>query len=417
VYLRKVIMNIRKRLPKPTLQVDPVAMQNGAPSGELQAALGTTLSPYAAAYYQQNQTSVPISQKDRRTLYKKIAKRIALTLLVLAIITGGWLGWKFVVNTGKVFGGNIFGLLHPTKLSGEDVGRVNILLAGNSADDPGHGGASLTDSIMIVSIDTRNNTAFLLSIPRDLWVNVSGNGYEKINEAYVDGQANHFSASGYPNGGMGQLEQVVSTDLGIPINYYALVNYTAFRDTVNAVGGVDVTIQSSDPRGLYDPNIAIADGGPLKMGNGLQHLNGQQALNLARARGDSYRSYGFPASDFDRTTHQRQLLVALKSKIGSASTLSNPIKVSSLLDAVGKNITTDFNTGEASRLYQITQKINNSKITSVSLNNYQGKNYLASYTGSGGQSALIPAAGKSNYSAIQQLLDTLTVVPTPTSGN
>jgi LCP family protein required for cell wall assembly len=389
-------------------------MLTGAPSRQLQSALGTTLSPYAAAYYKKDPTKPVADKPSRRALYKKIAKRGALVLVVLLVLVGGWLGYKLVLNSGKVFGGNILGLLHPTKLKGEDVGRVNILLAGNSADDPGHGGASLTDSIMLVSIDTHNNTAFLLSIPRDLWVNIPNNGYAKINTAYVDGEADKFTASGFPSGGMGQLEQVVSSDFGVPINYYALVNYTAFRDTVNAVGGVDVNIQSTDPRGLYDPNIAVADGGPLKLANGVQHLNGQTALNLARARGDSYYSYGFPASDFDRTTHQRQLLVALKSKIGSTSTLANPIKISSLLDAIGKNITTDFSTSEASRLYQISNKINNSKITSVSLNAYQGKNYLASYTGYGGQSALIPAAGITNFSDIQQLLDKLSVVPSPT---
>jgi len=389
-------------------------MQTGAPSGELQAALGTTLSPYAAAYFEQGKAGAQIDKPARKAKLKQVAKRAALVLLVLLILVGGWLGWKVIHNSGKVFGGNIFGFLHPTKLKGEDTGRVNILLAGNSADDPGHGGASLTDSIMIVSIDVKNNTAYLLSIPRDLWVYVPNSGYEKINEAYVDGQANHFSASNFPNGGMGQLEQIVSNNFGITLDYYALVNYTAFRDTVNAVGGVDVNIQSPDSRGLFDPNIAVTDGGPLKLSNGLHHLNGQVALNLARARGDSYYSYGFPASDFDRTTHQRQLLVALKTKVSSLGTLSNPFKVSSLLDAVGKNVTTDFNTGEASRLYQIMGKVNNNNITSVSLNGYKGKNYLASYTGYGGQSALIPAAGVTNYTAIQKLVDQLSVVPTPT---
>jgi LCP family protein required for cell wall assembly len=410
-------MTAKKLPPRRSQSTVKDPMLRGAPSSRLQSALGTTLSPYAAAYYKTdpNKPSKPVAQKtSRRPLYKKIAKRSALILLVLAVLVGGWLGWKLAVNSGKIFGGSVFGLLHPTKLKGEDIGRVNILLAGNSADDPNHGGAQLTDSIMLVSIDTKNNTAFLLSIPRDLWVKVPNQGYAKINTAYVAGEADKFSASGYPNGGMGELEQIVSADFGIPIDYYALVNYTAFRDTVNAVGGVDVTIQSSDPRGLYDPNIAVADGGPLKMRNGIQHLNGQQALNLARSRGDSYRSYGFPASDFDRTNHQRQLLVALKSRMSSASTLSNPIKISSLLDAVGKNITTDFSTGQASRLYQIANKINNGNIASVSLNAYQGKDYLTSYTGYGGQSALIPAAGITNFSDIQQLLDKLSVVPTPT---
>ncbi|HEY5152631.1 MAG TPA: hypothetical protein VII55_01525, partial [Candidatus Saccharimonadales bacterium] len=99
-------------------------------------------------------------------------KRVALTLAVVVLLIGGWLGGKFAYNAHKLFGGNIFSVLTTTKLKGENNGRVNILLAGNSADDPGHDGANLTDSIMLISIDTRQNKAFLLSIPRDLWVHV-----------------------------------------------------------------------------------------------------------------------------------------------------------------------------------------------------------------------------------------------------
>src|SRR5262249_37027253 len=135
-------------------------------------------------------------------------------------------------NVQRVFGGNIFSVLTTTKLKGEDAGRVNILLAGNSADDPGHNGANLTDSIMVISIDTKHNSAFLLSVPRDLWVAIPGYGHAKINEAYVDGQAGEFAAAGYPPGGMGLLAEVVQQNFGLAINYYALIDYNALRDGV-----------------------------------------------------------------------------------------------------------------------------------------------------------------------------------------
>ncbi len=239
-------------------------------------------------------------------------KRTAITLAVLAVLVGGFVAGKFIYNAHKLFGGNILGVLNTTKLKGEDRGRVNILLAGNSADDPGHNGANLTDSIMLVSIDTKSNKMFMLSIPRDLWVKVDDSGHQKINQAYVTGQDENFDESGYPKGGMGQLEQVVSQDFNIPIDYYALIDYNALKQAVDAVGGIDVNIKSDDPRGLYDPNIDWTTGGPLvKLTNGPHHLNGQQALDLARARGDSYRSYGFGGSDFTRTGNQRDMLVAL----------------------------------------------------------------------------------------------------------
>jgi LCP family protein required for cell wall assembly len=329
-------------------------------------------------------------------------RRTALILALLAVIIGGWVGGKFIYNAHKLFGGNIISILKSTKLKGEDQGRVNILLAGNSADDVGHEGGQLTDSIMLLSIDTKNNKAFMLSIPRDLWVDVPDGGHAKINSAYVVGEQNDFRDSGLPNGGMGELEKVIEDNLGVDINYYALVNYNALREAVDAVGGVDYTVKSSDRRGLYDPNVDYKTHKPLvKLTNGVHHLDGEQALDLARARGDAYNSYGFPASDFDRTQHQRELLIALKSKAVSAGVITNPAKLTSLSDAVGNNVKTDFSISEVHRLYDIIKQINSGNIQSLSLNNANGKNLLASYSAPGGQSALAPAAGLDDFSDIQ----------------
>lgn len=377
--------------------------------------VGMTLSSYQSTGSRPSTAkgrpfSQPVNQSRWQRIRQRVTlKRVVLSVLLVLVLIGGWLGWKFIYNAHKVFGGNILGILHTTKLKGEDSGRVNILLAGNSADDPGHQGAYLTDSIMIISIDTKNNTAFMLSVPRDLYVSIPGYGHQKINAANVDGEAEDFSASGYPDGGMGLLEQLVSKDFGIQIDYYALVNYTAFRDTVNAVGGIDVTIQSTDKRGLYDPSIDYTTHGPLvKLTNGVHHLDGQQALDLARARGDAYGSYGFPQSDFDRTTHQRQMLVALKAKATTAGVLANPVKLSSLFDAIGSNVKTDFNLSEVRRLFDLTKNISSNNIQSIGLTNVNGQDLLANYQTSEGQSALVPAAGIDDYSDIQAFIRRLT---------
>ncbi len=342
----------------------------------------------------------------RRTWHKVTLKRSVITLALLVLLIGGWVGGKFLYNAHKLFGGNIFSALTTTKLKGEDSGRVNILLAGNSADDPGHSGANLTDSIMLMSIDTKHNKAFLLSLPRDLWVHIPADGHQKINNAYVVGEDESYTANGYPPGGMGLLSQIVSQNLGVSINYYALIDYKALEQSVDAVGGINLTIKSNDPRGLYDPNIDWATKGPLvKLSNGPHILNGRQALDLARARGDSYRSYGFAASDFDRTEHQRQMLVALKTKAVSAGVLANPAKLSSLSDAVGNNVKTDFKPSEVHRLYDLTKQIDSSSIQSLSLDKANGKNLLVSYTTPQGQSALIPAKGIDNFSDIQAFIN------------
>lgn len=338
----------------------------------------------------------------RRIFSKAGLKKAIITLSVLVLLIGAFVGVKFLYNAYKLFGGNLFSILHTTKLKGESRGRVNILLAGNSADDPGHNGGQLTDSIMIMSIDTRNHTAFLMSVPRDLWVDIPGGGHSKINAAYVVGQEDNFHESGYPKGGMGLLEKVIEQDFGIPIDYYALVNYNALRDSVNAVGGINYNVKSNDPRGLYDPSIDYKTHGPLvKLTNGQHTLNGEQALDLARARGDAYGSYGFAGADFQRTENQRQMLVALKNKAVTAGVLANPAKLTSLFDAIGNNVQTDMTLPEVRRLYTLVKSINSKNIKSLSLNDANGKSLLASYTSRDGESALIPAAGVDDFSSIQ----------------
>lgn len=347
-------------------------------------------------------------KKDKKPRsWKKILKRTFLVLLAIFLIVTGWLGYKAYKNSGKL-GTNIFSIFDNSKLKGENEGHVNILLAGNSADDPGHGGAQLTDSIILVSINTRNKTAFLLSIPRDLYVQIPDNGYSKINAAYVYGEQQKFSEAGYPGGGMGLLSKVVSTKLDVPIDYYALINYTAFKDAVNAVGGITITLNSPDPRGVYDPYAN------LKLGNGTISLSGQQALNLARARGDGPGSYGIWQGDFDRALHQRQMLIALRAKATSAGVIANPVKIGNLFDAAGNNIKTDLSLGNMRRLNTITKDIPDSKIKSASLNSADGVNLLRSYRTTNGQSALVPAAGLNDYTAIQAYVVKL-IGPTTTS--
>lgn len=351
--------------------------------------------------------------------WKKIAKKAAIVLGVILLIAGGWVGWKFVSNSAKIFGwGNLFGLFQHTKLKGEDEGRVNVLLAGNSADDAGHGGAQLTDSIMVMSINTKNNTAFLLSVPRDLYVNIPDHGYAKINEAYQDGENDKFSESGYADGGMGLLEKVISQKFGITPQYYALVNYSALRDGVNAVGGITVNIQSDDPRGLYDPSRDLTTGKALvNLPNGNNKLDGQAALDLARARGHAYGAYGYGRSDFTRTENQRKILIGLKDKVSSSGTLSNPVKVGKLFDSLGNNVTTDMKLPEVKRLYELVKKVPSNDITSASLSDGKDVDLLTSYTNRYGQSTLIPKAGIDDYSAIQAYVQTLVSKQSSTSGS
>jgi len=320
----------------------------------------------------------------------------------VVLVGGLWFGFRFYKDISKLTGNSnplsLLSVFHPVPLQNQN-GRVNVLVAANSADDAGHNGANLTDSIMVLSVNTNNNTALMLSIPRDLWVDIPGVGHSKINAAY-------------PNGGMNKLQQVVQDNLGLTIDYTALVNYGAFRDLVNSVGGITITVASDDPRGIYDPSLdytsrtccALA-----KYPNGPATLDGKQALNLARARGDAYGSYGYAQSDFTRTMYQRKMLLAVKDKAVQSSVIANPFKVAGLVDAVGNNIKTDLQVNEIETLYTYMKKIDDNKIDSYNINGLKGKNttMLANYASPDGQSALIPAAGLDNFADIQAQIQKL----------
>lgn len=397
------------RTPPATPQPPTAKLQDMPRRSQPQAVLASaSAAPQAAAYPLGGERRRPGSQlgeqpklRSKRP-WKQRFKRAGMVFGALILLGALWFGFKFYKDIARLTGNhNPFSLLsvfHPAPLKNQN-GRVNVLVAANSADDPGHNGANLTDSIMVLSVNTTNNTALVLSIPRDLWVDIPGNGHAKINSAY-------------PDGGMDLLQQVVQDNLGLTIDYHMLVNYGAFEDLVNAVGGITINIKSSDPRGIYDPSLdyttrsccALA-----KYPNGPVTLNGHQALDLARARGDAYGSYGFPQADFDRTEHQRQMLIAIKDKAAQSSVIANPFKVSSLVDAVGNNIKTNLQLNEIETLYTYMKKIDDTKIDSYNINTLKGSGttMLQNYTSPDGQSALIPQAGIDDFSDIKTAINRL----------
>jgi LCP family protein required for cell wall assembly len=210
---------------------------------------------------------------------------------------------------------------------------------------------------------------------------------------------------------MGQLQEIIETDLGIPIDYYALMDYGAFRDSVNAVGGVTINIQSSDPRGLYDPDYDYTDHQKfVDLSNGEHTLNGEQALDLARARGDPYGSYGFADSDFQRTKDQRELFLAVAEKAKTLGIITNPAKVSDLFSALGNNVQTNLSLPDLLALIQITKGTNPANAQSYSFSSTLtgGSNpILTDYTSPSGQDAIVPTAGLNNFAALTQYYEQL----------
>jgi len=325
--------------------------------------------------------------------------RGGLAVLALLLITGGTLFAQGFSKVHKVFRGNgdhstaLSAVSSSQPLKGESTGHVNILLLGNGGD--GHEAPDLTDTMMVASIDTVHKTATMLSVPRDLWVQVPKYGSMKINATYEVGKYNTLGKIDDSNAntaaveaGFKQADQAVQTVLGIPIDYTVLVNFTSFKQAVDAVGGVTINV----PQALVDPTMAWENkNNPVLAAAGNQTMNGAQALLYVRSRETS--------SDFARSQRQRSILLALKDKVLTAGTLSNPLKVSQLINAFGNNLVTDFSLSDALRAYNIGKGIGNNAITSLDL--VTAPNKLVTTANLNGTSIDQPVDGLFQYKSIQ----------------
>lgn len=335
-------------------------------------------------------------KKRKHPRARRRAKRVMLGLASLVILVSAYFAVKVFLTQRQLFrgGGGAPALAENVtldKLKGEGDGRINILLLGIGG--PGHQGGDLTDTMLIMSIDPINKNAALLSLPRDLWVKIPGDGYQKINAAYTYGKQASRSKKEKDkiNAGLTSLDKTLSPIIGIPIHYHSLVDFDAFKQGVDAVGGVTFNV----PETLYDPTIAWENrGNPYIAKKGVQTMNGKQALLYARSRETS--------SDFARGQRQRQLILALKDKMFSVGTLSNPVKASSVLDSFGNNVYTDFSVNDIMRLQQIFGKIPSNSIGSLDLTT--PPHSFVTTANLNGLSIVRPRAGLTDYSEIQNFL-------------
>jgi LCP family protein required for cell wall assembly len=274
------------------------------------------------------------------------------------------------------------------------------LLLGKGGD--GHEAPDLTDTLLVASIDPVQNEMALLSIPRDLYV-ATGDGASKINAVYANAKYQVLAkkrGSGVVQeaevAGLSAIDKVVAEKMGIPIHYHVLVDFGAFEQAVNAVGGVDVNITKENTvyEVMYDE--ATHRQYILDVKEGQQHFDGKKALFYSRSRHTSARG------DFDRSQRQRLIIVALKQKILTVGTFSNPNKLSQLLDAFGNHVQTNMKIGEMRRLYDIGKNIQPDKIASLSF--VDPPNVLVKTDNINGQSVVVPIAGLSDFSKIQSFV-------------
>jgi polyisoprenyl-teichoic acid--peptidoglycan teichoic acid transferase len=253
------------------------------------------------------------SRPRRKLGFARMIMFLFSLILIASIAYGG-----YIINIVAKISTNSWQL---GPLSTDSSGRTNVLLLG--VGDPGHAGQNLSDTIMVVSINSNLHRIAQVSIPRDLRVDIPGYGVSKINAANADG-------------GPGLAEQVVSNTLDSQMDYYVQTDFTGLKDIVDAVGGVDINVQDRlvDPEYPCDNNQYAVCG--LDIEPGLQHMNGTKALQYVRCR------KGTCGNDFGRAARQQQLIVQLKPKILNLGLLLQPAKLSILTSAIQKSIKTDL---------------------------------------------------------------------------
>jgi LCP family protein required for cell wall assembly len=348
--------------------------------------------------------------KRPRRLVRRLIKWVAILIVLGLLGVGGWVGWRALMAGGTIFKGNILGLVQSTPLKEDNEGRTNVLVLGTSEDDPGHGGAYLTDSMMIVSVNQTKKTAAMFSIPRDLYVDYGmacNSGYKgKINE-YFNCVNDDWDSESAEEERLAQTRAFVGEIFGLDIQYAVHVNNTVIKEAVDAVGGIDVDIEGSGGApGILDRNFDWRCNYKcyyVKYTNGVHHLDGEHALFLAMARGDVAPTYGLGNSNFDREKNQQKIILALKDKAISTGSLTNVAKVTGMIDALGNNLRTNFATNEIRTLMKLGIDIKPENIQRISLNDSDTP--MVTSADYGGASVVIPVAGAFRYDGIRAYIE------------
>lgn len=271
--------------------------------------------------------------------------------------------------------------------------RINLLFMGVDlrCDEEG---PTHSDTLMVVSLDPVSRSAGILSLPRDLWVPIPGYGSNRINQAYFNGQAYDL-----PGGGAQLAADTVEGFLGIPIDYYLTVDFQAFVEVVDLLGGIMINA----PEAINDPTYPDACYGydPFNLPAGQYRMDGQTALKYARTRATL-------GGDVDRAARQQEVVLALRNQATQLDNLPQLIvSAPQLWRSFQDNVNTNLSLEQMLQLGQLARELPPENIRNVVID----YNYVEPSTTPDGQQVLIPI-----MSSIRQLRDDLfapPAVPTP----
>ena len=250
----------------------------------------------------------------------------------------------------------------------QPAGTVNILLLG--MDREAGQGIARTDVLVIASIFPDVPAVSLLSIPRDYYAWIPAWGLDKINTAYLRAER-----AAYPGGGPALVKATVEYNFGVPIHYYAMVDFGSYRALVNAVGGVEVIVECPFHDTYPDPEVAAGQS-DIDLLPGLHHLDGKHALWYVRSRWNT--------SDFDRHRRQQQVLLAIMRQARNANML---IRIPELWDAYREHVETDLGLKEILTLGTVAGRLDERDIHNYFI---RGSHLLTGWTAPNGGAVLVP---------------------------
>lgn len=251
--------------------------------------------------------------------------------------------------------------------------RVTILLMGVD-QRCGESGPTRTDTLMLLTVDPVGKTAGILSLPRDLWVEIPGFGVDRINQAHYFGEG--FE---YPGGGPALAEETVEATLGIDIDYYATINFDVFIDTVNLLGGIEVEV----PETIDDPDYPDSCYGfdPFYIEEGTHLMNGEEALKFARTRATE-------GGDVDRAARQQLVILAVRDQL-LTQIPDLLVQAPQLWRTAQENVRTTMSFDEALQLALLVQEIPRENIRRAVID----YTYVYTEITPDGQEVLVPIRG------------------------
>lgn len=237
-------------------------------------------------------------------------------VLVAGLCAGG--GWLYFnrLNAGLDRVDPFAGLVASQRPAKGPDGSLNMLLLGTDSRDPDSkdsAGKWRTDTMIFMHVPASHDRAYLVSIPRDLYVHVP---QSKTNADFGDTMAKINAA--YAWGGLPLVVETVEGYTDVRVDHVVLLDFAGFKEVTDALGGVDMHIEQ-DVQSIHPPKRTFKAG--------MNHLNGAEALDYVRQR------YQFAEGDFARMRHQQQFMKALVDKAASSGTLSNPFKLHSFLQS------------------------------------------------------------------------------------